>query len=348
MKGAWLTMELTARKQKILACVVNSYAASGEPVGSKLIAEEVGVSSATVRNEMAELIEMGLLEQPHTSAGRVPSQQGYREYINGFMEHENLPPQVKLYYDAYLAAGEFDPEKLLVKASEALASATRFTAAAITPSGMSAKITAVQFVQISRRAAMLILMSSAGTMKTRVFHCEFDLSAEIMRIFFRVFNEKVTGKPVSSINPAFIQNLGISFGELTMIMSSALMALLEAATETMRSDVIVSGQMNLLLYPEYTHGSVRRIVDILEDNDEVNLLLSCKPGKVTSLLGTESGRPELKNSALIISRYLINGQDSGAIAVVGPMRMNYPQTIESIRYVADNVGRMLTSLMKEE
>lgn len=341
-------MELTPRKQKILASIVKSYAASGEPVGSKLIAEEVGASSATVRNEMAELIDMGLLEQPHTSAGRIPSQQGYREYINDFMESEALPQKLKIYFDTCLADGAFDREKLLLNAASALASATKFAAAVITPSGRYAKINAVQFVQISRRTAMLILMSSAGTMKTRVFHCEFDLSSEIMRIFFRVFNEKVTGKQLSEVTPAFIQSMGISFGDMAMLMSSPLLALLEAAAETTAAEVIVRGQMNLLIYPEYSHGSVRKIIDILENSEDANSLLSGATGRVTAVLGTESGLPALYGSSVIASRYLIDNQNAGAIAVIGPMRMDYPKTIESIRYVADNIGSMLTLLLKEE
>ena len=292
-------MELSPRKQKILASIVKGYIASGEPIGSKLIADEVGVSSATIRNEMVELIELGLLEQPHTSAGRIPSQRGYREYIDGFMDREELPERLKLFFDASLSTGAYDREKLIVKSAEALSAATKFAVIASTPSGRSAYITAVQFVQISRRTAMLILMSSAGTMKTRVFHCEFDLSADIMRIFFRVFNEKVTGHSVSEITPAFVQSLGISFGDMTMIMSSALMALLEASADTMTADVILSGQMNLLLYPELNHRAVRRIFDLLETRDDVLSLLEHRPGRVKICLGSENNRSELFDTAVI-------------------------------------------------
>lgn len=340
-------MQLTPRKQKILESVVKSYTSSGEPVGSKLIADEVGVSSATIRNEMADLIEMGLLEQPHTSAGRIPSQEGYREYIS-FMKPAKLSGQLKSYFDAYLATGAYDREKLLVKAVESLATSMRCAAVAITPSGRAARVSAVQFVQISRRTAMLILLSTAGTMKTRVFHCDFDLSNEVMRIFFRVFNEKVTGRPVRDINPAFIQSIGISFGEMAMIMGSALVALLEAAGDTVKAEVIVKGQMNLLAYPEYNQVSVRQISGMLEDDDDVALLLSGRPGKVNVLLGTENGRPQLKDSSVVFSRYLIDRKDAGAIAVIGPMRLDYPTVTESVRYVADSVSNMLTLLMKED
>lgn len=341
-------MELTPRKQKILASIVKSYTLSGEPVGSKLIAEEIGFSSATVRNEMADLIDLGLLEQPHTSAGRIPSQAGYREYLNKSMESSPIPEDIKNFLDSSLSKAEFDREKLLWRATEALAGATGFTSAATSPGGTTAKIRAVQFVQISRRAAMLILISSAGTMKTRVFHCEFDLTGEIMRIFFRIFNERVTGRTVAEITPAYIQKLGISFGDMAMLMSSPLLALLEAARETGKPQTVTGGEMNLLLYNEYNHGLARQIVKTLNDSEELDLLLTCRPNKVSTLLGTETGKQELRDSAVVMSRYLINGIDAGAIAVVGPMRMNYPVITECVKYVADRVGSMFTALMTED
>ena len=341
-------MELTPRKEQILSSIVRTYTASGEPVGSKKIAEEIGFSSATVRNEMADMTHMGLLEMPHTSAGRIPSQAGYREYVNRYSERTEIPSVMKDHIDTALIEAQFDREKILDRASSALAAATGFTTAATSPGGSTAKIKAVQFVQISRRAAMLILLSSAGSMKTRVFHCEFDLTNEIMRIFFRIFNEKLRGMTAAEITPAFIQRLGISFGDMAMLMSSPLMALLEAARETDKPKAITHGRMNLLLYGEYTPGWANRIVHTLEESDELSTLLTCKTGKVHTLIGTEIGRMEFRNSSIVMSRYLINDIDAGAVAVVGPMRMNYPVVIECVDYVASRVGEIFTNLLNED
>ena len=134
----------------------------------------------------ADLIELGLLEQPHTSAGRVPSQKGYREYVDRLMEVPPVKEEERRVFDSMLLSGSYEPEQLLGRAARLLAGATRCAAVATTPSGDTAQVRAVQFVQTSRRTAMLILMSSAGTMKTRVFHCDFDLTNDILRVFFRV------------------------------------------------------------------------------------------------------------------------------------------------------------------
>lgn len=341
-------MELTKRKQNILASIVDGYIRTGEPVGSKSIAEKAGVSSATVRNEMAELTELGLLEQPHTSAGRVPSQEGYREFVDALMQPETLTEAEMLTIDAMLAKSAFDPERLLRGAAKTLAASTRYLALSTTPSGADAKIKAVQFVQTSRRTAMLIMMSSAGTMKNKVFHCDFDLSNEIMRIFFRVLNERVTGRDVAEINRAFVQNLAISLGDMAILMSPALAALLEVALETMQTEISVSGQMNLLFYPEYKLGGARRVMDILERRELLTELLAGKQNRTQIKIGTETGQNALAESSVICSRYSVNGRDAGAVAVIGPMRMQYAHVAAQTAYVADRVGEMLTRIMREE
>ena len=164
-------MELTKRKQNILASIVNGYIRTGGPVGSKSIAEAAGASPATVRNEMAELTEMGLLEQPHTSAGRIPSEKGLREYVDNLMPDEPLSDEERITLDAMLAKSAFDPERLPGGAARTLASATRYMAVATAPSGVSAQIKAVQFVQTSRRTAMLILISRKRRCSTVISTC---------------------------------------------------------------------------------------------------------------------------------------------------------------------------------
>ncbi len=338
-------MEMTPRKEKILSSVVRDFVKSGEPVGSKAIAEEIGVSSATVRSEMADLIAMGLLEQPHTSAGRVPSQKGYREYVDRLMQVPQLREEERRYFDSMLLGSAFEPEQLLRRVSKVLASATRYAATVTTPSGLLATVKAVQFVQTSRRTAMLVLISSAGTMTTKVFHCDFDLTGEIMRVLFRIFNERVTGKEVSEITPAFLQTMGASLGEMYALVGSALQALLETAQDTVQTETLISGQMNLLFYPELEH---RRMMDLLERKEDVVSLLRRKPGKISVLIGSEIDRPELQNASLLVSRYAVDGQDMGALALLGPTRMDYAGAIAVLQYLTIEVSRMLTVLMREE
>lgn len=341
-------MELSDRKQKVLAAIVDAYVKTGEPIGSKALAADLGVSSATIRSEMADLVELGLLEQPHTSAGRIPSKKGYRLYIDNIMDRKSISEEEQRYLEGMLFSSAHDPQKLLEGASKVLASLTRLAAVSTAPSGINAHIRALQFVQTSRRSAMLILLTSAGTMNHRIFRCEFDLSPEILRVFFRVMNEKLVDKRVSSVTPAFIQTFAVSLGELTVLMSSAMMALLEVAKETVETEIRLNGQMNLLFHPEFERGNARRVMDFLErPQDLANLLLSPHK-KLQVMIGEETNQAELKNSSVIIAQYSIDGKKAGALALIGPTRMDYANLISKMEYLSDTVGKRLTQFRQEE
>ena len=338
-------MELTPRKCKILTAIIELYTVSGEPVGSKSLCENLdfSVSSATVRNEMSDLAAMGLLDQPHTSAGRVPSERGYRVYLNELMHPAAVTPEERQFIDALLLPSAYDPEKLLDGVARTLAGLTHMAAVTTTPSGSSAVVAGVQFVQTSRRTAMVILMTSSGTMHSRVFHCEFELTPEILRVFFRVFNESLAGQPVRNITPAYLQTRGAALGDAALLMSSALMALQDVTREAMGSDVRMDGQTNLLFFPELHEADLRRIMRYLSQPQEVYRLLERAGTRV--YIGRESGVPALRDTGLIVAHYNVRGRDAGAIAVLGPMRMDYPKLTGSLEYLAASVGRMLTELM---
>ena len=340
-------MELSVRQQKILTAVVELYIATGEPVGSKSLCEilDFHVSSATVRNEMSTLNAMGLLEQPHTSAGRIPSQKGYRVYIDSLMKRKPISKEEERYLDSLILPAAYDPEKLLNGVARILASMTKYAAVSTTPSGSDGVVRAVQLVQTSRGTAMVILMTSAGTMKSRVFHCDFDLTPEILRVFFRLLNEKLMGVPVASVTPAYMQSLAASLGEMAMMMSSVLMAVADAAQESMRSEVCLNGEVNLLFYPEFGQTQLRRIIDFLSRPADLCRLLARQDGGMRVIIGRESKRPELQNSSVVVSHYAVGGRDAGAIAIIGPTRMNYKKILSNMEYLSDSVGKILTELM---
>ncbi len=352
----WL--ELSERKLKILAAIVNTYVETGEPVGSKLLALELGVSSATIRNEMANLVDMGYLQQPHTSAGRVPSQKGYRVYVDRLMPAQPVTEEEQKYLDGMLTIYAYDPDKLLSGVSQLLADTSRFAAVSTTPSGSSALIKGIQFVQTSRRTAMVILITSTGMMKNRIFRCDFDITSEMLRVFFRMVNEKLAGLAVSAITPAFIQSVGVSVGEMAVLMSSVLLAILEVARDCMHAEINLKGETNLLFYPEYQLGTVRRMLEFLESEQELcrflkkefvqKECLSSEISKARVLIGNETNRPELSESSLIIAHYSIAGAYAGSIGIIGPTRMWYGKWIAYLEYLSDSVGRMLTAFMQEQ
>ena len=184
-------MEPAARKQKILAAIVESYIESGEPVGSKSLISEAGlnVSSATVRNDMAELTSLGYIVQPHTSAGRVPTAHGYRYYVDNIMQVTPISGQGRQYITEQLRKNGDSPESILQGAADLLSKLTSQAAVSTTPSGENSRIRNLSFVQTGAHSAMVILIASNGTIKTKLFRCEFLITPELLGIFDKALNE---------------------------------------------------------------------------------------------------------------------------------------------------------------
>jgi len=205
-------MELGARKLKILQAVIEAYIQTGEPVGSKALCEllDVSVSSATIRNEMASLSELGLLEQPHTSAGRIPTQFGYRLYINELMKPKPLSDEEMRYIDRYLSEYADDPDLLLEKAAEMLAEMTKYAAISTTPTNRDATIQRIQLVQTGPHTAMLVLTTSTGAVKSKLFRTNYLLNSDILRMFSNVLNEKMGSVHLLNVTPDFIKSTAFS------------------------------------------------------------------------------------------------------------------------------------------
>jgi heat-inducible transcriptional repressor len=343
-------MDIGERKLKILAAIVETFVETGEPVGSKALCEalDFSVSSATIRNEMAELVDMGLLEQPHTSAGRVPTHQGYRLYINRLMNRRAITEEEQQFIDGNLPHGAVDPEDLLEDASEVLAELTKLAAVSTTPLDEDATIRGVQFVQTGRRSALAVLMTSSGMIKNRQFRCDYDLTPEVLRVFYSLLNERLAGLPLSSLTPGFVQTMAASMGELTMLLPPVLVAVLEAARDAMAAEVRLEGQTNLLFLPEFEPETARRIMEFLNRRDELARLLNSQGASIRVLIGRENERPELSDSSVLIARYTMGGRDAGAIGLIGSTRMNYPKMIASLEYLATRVGKLLSELMDME
>ena len=343
-------MEISERKRKILAAIVEAYVKTGEPIGSKALCEalDYSVSSATIRNEMADLVELGLLEQPHTSAGRIPSHEGYRLYIDQLMHQTPLTEDEQRFIDGSLSASANDPEHLLEDASQILAEMTRYAAVSTTPSDEEATVRHLQLVQTGRRTAMVVMTTSSGMLKNKIFRCDYDLTPEILRIFHKMLNEKLGGIPVASITPAFIQTMAASLGEMTLLMPSVLMAVLEASREAMETDVRLEGQYNLLFLPEFGMDNARRLMEFLNQREQLIRLLEGQTGVTKVLIGPESEYPELYDSSLVVSRYSLGGKNAGAIGIIGPTRMDYAKMIPKLEYLASTVGTLLSEIMDME
>ncbi len=334
------------RKLRILSVIVEKYVEIGEPIGSKAVCEdlELAFSPATIRNEMANLAGLGYLEQPHISSGRIPSDQGYRLYINRLMGENPLSSEEKNLIKGILCSAISDPESLIAKAAKMLADFTNLTTIVTTPQNQDARIQNIQFVKIGRRSAMIVIVSTTGMVKNRLFRCEYDITDKILVLFSTVLNEKFKGQPLKLITPEFLDILVGVDNEFSMLMLPVLDALMDVVKDACEVGIKIEGHKNLLTIPGINPENILSIFTFLENkNNLLNLLMSDETG-IKFLVGEENYYPELKDASVITAKYNVGGK-LGVIGVIGPTRMDYSAVAAKLHYTAATVGVLLGRIL---
>ena len=335
-------MELDARKQKILAAVIEQYIETGEPIGSKnlLNALDFSVSSATIRNEMAALSEMGYLEQPHTSAGRIPSQKGFRFYLDMLIELQPISEAEMRFIDDVFKNSDVDPQKLIGNAGHLLADITNCAAIAATPSAERSIISRIEILPVSSKTFLLLMVTSSGAMKNRICRTDFEVSVEALEFFVRFINEKFKGIELDTVTTPFIQTLAVSMGQYSLLLTPLLYNLFELAREISSGVVMLEGEANLLNHKELD-VIARDLLKLLSNPNEFLSLVPPSHEGVNVIIGSELSAPILKDTSVLVTRYNIAGDLAGTIGIIGPTRINYAKIIPHIEYFAKVLGRIL-------
>jgi len=332
------------RKLKILAAVVDEYVRTGEPVGSKVIASlpQIQVSAATVRNDMAVLEQLGYLEQPHTSAGRVPTYNGYRLYIDELMAAEPLPAEEKQRLDDMLAEqGAVTEELLIQSATTALAELTQCAAVVSSAMPKFSIISKVEVIPTGKRLYVILLITSSGSIKNKVCRLEFDLSHEQLDFFTHFMEENLQGVSVEALSEDTIAQLITALGAYMTTLSPLVEGICELSRDLAHKELTVSGTRNLLSCAELDKMD---IVRFMEETDTVIPLLDDAFGDIQVMFSEEKSNFVIGNSSLIVSKYKKGGKMAGSLGVIGPMRLDYKKIIPYIQYFSQK----LTDLVSDE
>lgn len=332
------------RKLKILAAVVDEYVRTGEPVGSKVIASlpQIQVSAATVRNDMAVLEQLGYLEQPHTSAGRVPTYNGYRLYIDELMAAEPLPEEEqKRLDDMLIEQGAVTEDLLIQSATTALAELTQCAAVVSSAMPKFSIISKVEVIPTGKRLYVILLITSNGSIKNKVCRLEFDLSHEQLEFFTHFAEENLQGISVEELSEDTITQLITALGAYMTTLSPLVEGICELSRDLAHKELTVSGTRNLLSCAELDKMD---IVRFMEETDTVIPLLDDAFGDIQVMFSEEKGNFVIGNSSLIVSKYKKGEKMAGSLGVIGPMRLDYKKIIPYIRYFSQK----LTDLVSDE
>ena len=339
-------MILDFRKGRILAAIVESYILTGEPVGSKVLAEMLGncVSSATIRNDMAVLTAAGYLAQPHTSAGRLPTPQALRLYVEEMMDRRPLTLQEKVDIKTALSAVSGDATRMMEDACRVLADLTGLCAVACRPDPVGTSISRIDVMQMSPRNMGVLLVQDNGFMRTRMCRCQRDIPTKFVQALSDYLSRRFLGGPLSAVTVGAMQEILLDLGEAGLAVAPILSAFYELALECAASRVTVAGAMNLLRQPDYPNG--RALAHHLSDRQHVSDLLERGGDGVQIYLGGD-GDPLFAGSTVILVPYSLGKRGRGTIGVVGPIRQDYATLIPRLEYFAAHLGRMMSELFDD-
>lgn len=334
---------MDARKLQILAAVVDNYIKTGEPVGSKTISmmPDIKVSAATVRNDMAVLEELGLLEQPHTSAGRIPTFSGYRLYIEEILGKTELEESEKQRLDAMLGDEKLLTEELLLQsASTALAEITKCATVVSNFAPKYSVISKVEVIPTGKRLYVVLLITSNGKIKNKACRMEFDLTEEHMEFLKNFLEENLEGVSVSELSDERLDKLITAVGTYMVALSPLVKGICEMSRDLQKNEVIVTGEQNLLSCGDLDKGEVVRFIS---HKNELEGLLDDSMSGVQIMFGEEEHDSfAIGNSSMIVSKYQKGGKTVGSLGVIGPVRLDYAKIIPYIDYFTEKLTRFLS------
>ena len=336
-------MELSDRKKLILRAVVENYIQTAEPVGSKAIVASAGlkVSSATIRNEMAELESLGLLEQPHTSAGRIPSPQGYRLYVNELMEEHRLTIQETQKINDALHLKIRQMDQVMSEAGKIISQLTRYPTFALATGSKKAVISRYDLLMVEENSFIAVIMTDGQVVKNKLFRLSEAISAPQLQLLSTLLNTSFTGLTLEELTPELLKVSAHAGEEAYSLISLVVSFAIEVLEEMENHVVHTAGIPSLLAHPEYQ--SLEKAEPLMNYLAEMgsDLNLPVVQGKnVKILIGPENLADELKDSSVIMASYDIGGGMQGVIGVVGPTRMDYADLAARLSYFADGLSRM--------
>jgi len=332
------------RKLKVLAAVVDEYIRTGEPVGSKAISGilDIKVSSATIRNDMAALEQLGYLEQPHTSAGRIPTFSGYRLYIEKFVDPVKLPEEEKIRLDNMLEEnGAFTEDAIIQNAVTALAELTKCTAVAANSAPKFSVISKVEVIPTGKRMYVILLITSGGNIKNKACRLEFDLSSEQLDFFSHYVQENLQGVSIEELSEEMFDKMVTALGAYMVILSPLVKSIYELSSDLKQNSVTFSGEENLFSCNDLDKTEIVRFI---EHKNELSNMLDDTFNGIQIKFGHENNDFIIGNSSMIVSKYKKGSKTAGSIGIIGPMRIDYAKIIPYVEYFTEK----LTLLMSDD
>jgi heat-inducible transcriptional repressor len=343
-------MELGERKKAILRAIINDYIQTAEPVGSRTISKkpEIKISSATIRNEMSDLEDLGYLEQPHTSAGRVPSDKAYRLYVDELMDVDVLSDADISYIKSMLQLTAINElEKVIKKTTSLISQITQYTSAILSPSVQRSALKSLQLIQASQHELLVVVVTDTSLIKHVMIKIPKPITTDTLTKINIMLNDKLRNRTIEEINLSVISSIQHEMHGYDEILSAIIPVLYESL-KTDDSDVFMEGATNIFQYPEYSDmDSAKKFLTLLEQKDVMLELFSKNQGNLSISIGNENSNDEVKDCSIVKASYMFGDRAIGTIGVIGPKRMDYPKVIATLKCCSETLNQILKTFNDE-
>lgn len=340
---------LDERKLKILYAIINGYISSAEPIGSRTISKkfDLGVSSATIRNEMSDLEELGFLSKPHSSAGRVPSDKAYRLYVDSILslKRDNIGNEIDLINKnkiKEILKESLKTDELLENSAKILSKITSYTSLAISPQISNSKIKFIQLSSIGNKQILLVIVNESDIVKSTIFKLDKEISTNQLETISNFMNKEIVGlsfNELKNLELSYFTGINDHKNEISKILST-----MESSMATMDDiELYAEGLTKILNFPEYKDlDKARSIISFIENKDLlIKMLMDDKNEGITIYIGDENSYSEMKDSSIITATYLVSGNIIGKIGLIGPTRMDYVSLINTLELFSNNITEII-------
>ncbi len=344
-----MTAPLSERKQEILRSVVINYVKTAEPVGSRTVARtyRMGLSSATIRNEMADLEELGYLAQPHTSAGRIPSQLGYRYYVDNLMDAGDLSDDDERAISSSLSTEKMrEIEQIINNSARVLSAATNQTSMIMGPQFRKSAFHQLRILPLDEKRGLVVLITDTGFIKNKVIDLQQQLSQSELHQVVTYLNQKLYGLTIDQVTTSLINELKRDLFRRLEILEQAFILLEESLKEEKQIRVFLGGTTNILNQPEFKDvDKIRRMLNLFEQEPLLFKILedTSSDDDIVVRIGAENECEDIQECTLITGTYKIHDKTLGTVGVLGPTRMDYSHVISVMRRLVNYLNESLSS-----
>ncbi|MCC5910327.1 MAG: heat-inducible transcription repressor HrcA [Clostridiaceae bacterium] len=338
-------MNLNNRKIKILQAIIQDYIVTAEPVGSRTLSKkyDLGVSSATIRNEMADLEELGYLTQPHTSAGRIPSDKGYRLYVDDLMELKMVADLHRKNIKNNLLKQFGEIEQLLQYSSKIISQLTNYTSAVIAPQIKENKIKHIQLVPVDTQNIIAVMIMDTGVIKNPVLRVPGGITYDQVEKVSNMLNKKIQGLSIKDLEGNILQELATELYEFNHITEAIVPKLFNTIETTENVELFLSGTTNIFNFPEFNDLlKAKSFLTLLEEKQIISNIISAKDqGGISISIGSENVYKEAQECSLVTATYKIDETVVGRLSVIGPTRMDYANVVSVVHQISKYINELI-------